>query len=1028
MKPLHLTMTAFGPFAGEESIDFTRLGNQGVFLITGPTGSGKTTIFDAITFALYGEASGSGRLPDNFRSDCAAPDALCSVELTFSLKGHTYRLYRQPAQLRVGRRGSPVMTQAKAELSAAGELPVTGVNNVDKAVSQLLGLDVEQFKKIVMLAQGDFRRLLEANSREKQEIFRSLFGTALFDRITQRLKEKTRSLEEQIGLLNAQAAAQLQNLRCPKDSPLHALLSGSADSSKEEQPASPSISMDNLPPLESVLPLLEELAARQQTEAAAMEEEQQALTRRRDDLHLEEARSNNQKLLRLEQLQAQQQALAAQAREMAATEQNLEQLRKTAQLRPREEQLRQLEGRLAATQSRLKQNREQLPLLTQRRDDSRARRETLSQKVRDNQQLIRQKKELEGLYEVFARIDAVKEREAQSLRRLEQSQNSQKTADLLLQRTALLEEKEQVDGAMEALEQFVRQRALLAKKSREYQTLCQRHLDHYRLFLSGQAGLLAQELKEGTPCPVCGALHHPAPAGLARSEGQKQYTKEDMDREQTYIQQWTSTLEALRAETDGLAQKLRENAAILPQLLPLLSGEADQLPDASSAELPPSAYSPLLERLGQRSKELKQQIGQLEEVLSQRISPAQLASPACLDREQLLRRQREEEGRLAAAQTDLDRCREDRETLTRALPPEIHSAAVLKESIGRIDAQLLSDDRAYSQADRQYLEVQSQLDRLQQQNASLEESLSDDQAALDASRTAFANQLEQNALTLERYQALLPFLPQADGMERSLLAYRDQTARVESQLSTLEQDVKGLSMADLPQLENLYQELTAQLEALSRQYIQKVTDCSINRQSLEKLRECQTRLGSSYSQYLDAKALSRVASGENQQRISFERYLLAAYFDDILDLASLRLSRMTDSRFAFKRKEDPGRHGIASGLDIQIIDSYTGRERSVATLSGGEGFKASLALALGLAEVIQMNAGGVQLDTIFIDEGFGTLDPQSLDAAVSTLLSLGDDGRLVGIISHVPELKERIPAQILLTAAKGSSRVEVRNL
>lgn len=304
----------------------------------------------------------------------------------------------------------------------------------------------------------------------------------------------------------------------------------------------------------------------------------------------------------------------------------------------------------------------------------------------------------------------------------------------------------------------------------------------------------------------------------------------------------------------------------------------------------------------------------------------------------------------------------------------------------------------------------------------------DDQASLDAARSAFHRQLELSALTFEQYHILLSMLPKAEGMERSLISYRDQTARVDSQLSALEQDVRGLSMADLEQLEAAHQELTLQLETLSGQYIQRVTDCNINRQSLEKLRDCQARLGNSYSQYLDAKALSRVASGENQQRISFERYLLAAYFDDILDLASLRLSRMTDSRFTFKRREDPGRHGAASGLDIQMIDSYTGRERNVTTLSGGEGFKASLALALGLAEVIQMNAGGVQLDTIFIDEGFGTLDPQSLDAAVSTLLSLGDDGRLVGIISHVPELKERIPAQIILTTAKGSSRVEIRHL
>lgn len=1025
MKPLQLTMTAFGPFAGEETIDFTRLGSQGIFLITGPTGSGKTTIFDAITFALYGEASGNGRLPENFRSDCAAADALCSVELTFSLKGKSYRIYRQPTQLRLGKRGSPVVTQAKAELCSDGGTPVTGVNSVDRAVTQLLGLDVDQFKKIVMLAQGDFRRLLEANSREKQEIFRSLFGTALFDRITQRLKEKTRSLEEQISLLNAQASAQLQNLRCPREHPLWQLLDSASDDLPDSERPSGYRSLDNPPPLESVLPLLEELVGSQTAETAAIEAQQQELTRRRSELHLEEARSNNQKLLRLEQLRTQQSDLAAQSQEMAATAQNLEQLRKAAQLKPREEQLEQLEKRINATQLRLQQNHGLLPQITQKRDDSHSRRELLKQKVQENQRLIRQKKELEGLYEVFARIDAAAERETQCRSRLEQSRNSQKIADLLLSRIAMLEEKERVDRVLEALKQFVQQTALLAKKSQEYRTLCQRHLNHYRLFLSGQAGLLAQELKEGEPCPVCGSLHHPAPAGSNLPEGQRQFTKEDMDREQTYIQQWTATLESLRAETDGLAHRLREDAALFspPLLFPSLSDSPARPADGASP-----VYKQLIEHLEQKSQELTEHIGQLERSLSRKIAPSLLSAPACRDREQLLRRQREEEGRLAAAQTDLDRSKEEREALLRSLPPEIPSAVSLKEYIGRIDTQLQADDRAYAQADRQYLEDQSQLDRLQQQTSSLEESLSDDQASLDAARSAFHQQLELSALTFEQYHILLSMLPKAEGMERSLISYRDQTARVDSQLSALEQDVRGLSMADLEQLEAAHQELTLQLETLSGQYIQRVTDCNINRQSLEKLWDCQARLGNSYSQYLDAKALSRVASGENQQRISFERYLLAAYFDDILDLASLRLSRMTDSRFTFKRREDPGRHGAASGLDIQMIDSYTGRERNVTTLSGGEGFKASLALALGLAEVIQMNAGGVQLDTIFIDEGFGTLDPQSLDAAVSTLLSLGDDGRLVGIISHVPELKERIPAQIILTTAKGSSRVEIRHL
>ena len=1025
MKPLQLTMTAFGPFAGRESIDFTLLGGQGIFLITGPTGSGKTTIFDAITFALYGEASGSGRQPENFRSDCAAPDALCSVELTFSLKGQIHRIYRQPTQLRLGKRGSPVVTQAKAELYTDGEPPVTGVNSVDKAVSQLLGLDVEQFKKIVMLAQGDFRRLLEANSREKQEIFRSLFGTALFDRITQRLKEKTKSLEEQISLLNAQAAAQLQNLRYPKGHPLWQLLSGASEDSPR---SSVQVNMDNVPPLETVLPLLSELVNQQADESATIEAQQQELNTRRADLHLEDARSNNQKLLRLEQLRSQQQALAEQSQNMAATAQNLEQLREAAQLKPREEQLVQLEKRLSVTQLRLRQNRDLLPQLIQRRDNSCSRRESLSQKVRENQQLIRKKKEWEGLYDIFAQIDAAVEREIQCRRRVEQSRNSQKTAELLLSRIALLEEKERVDKVVEELEQFVRQTALLSKKSREYQILCQRHLDHYRLFLSSQAGQLAQELKEGVPCPVCGSLHHPAPAGITALEGQKQYTKEDMDQEQSYIQQWTATLENLRAQTDGLAQKLREDALLFSPPLNLLSVGLTQTAHREES-LKPSASdsSQLSMQLEQKSRELAAQIDQLEKELTATIEPSQLSAPVCRDREQLLRRQREEEGRLASAQTELSRCQEDQATLRRSLPPEISSASNLKERIQQIDAQLQADDRAYAQADRQYLEDQSQLDRLQQQTVSLEESFADDQSTLEAARTAFSQQLEQYGFTTERYQTLLSFLPQAERMEQALISYRDQSARVDSQLSALEQEVQGLVMADLNHLETVHQELTAQLENLSGKYIQSVTDCNINRQALEKLRECQERLGDSYTQYLDAKSLSRVASGENQQRISFERYLLAAYFDDILDLASLRLSRMTDSRFAFKRREDPGKHGAASGLDIQIIDSYTGRERNVTTLSGGEGFKASLALALGLAEVIQMNAGGVQLDTIFIDEGFGTLDPQSLDAAVSTLLSLGDDGRLVGIISHVPELKERIPAQIVLTSGKGSSRVEVRN-
>ena len=816
MRPLKLTLSAFGPYAAETVLPLEQLGKGGLYLVTGDTGAGKTTLFDAITYALYDHSSGGVREGAMLRSKYADSKTPTFVELEFEVRGQRYTVRRNPEYPRPKARGEGFTTEkADATLTYAdGRPPVTRAKDVTAAVIDIIGLDYNQFSQIAMIAQGQFTRLLNATTEERSRIFRKLFRT-------QRYQQLQDALSAQSSALSAQRAA--QNVRLGQ---ILASVSYAPDDPEAEALAA--LSEQTLPDvveeqLQSLLARQEEALARaaaQRTEVeAALDSFQQQLGQ------LRQAESLRQELAR-KRTQAQQTAQL-----------------QTARAKAKREALAELDGQLAASETALAGladcEAQKVTLETQGANLSQ--RETALQKL------------------------------GQSLAECQKRSAARKTAQERYQQAA--QRQAEAHTARDQLE---------------------------RAFLDAQAGLLAQRLEEGAPCPVCGSTHHPALAQLphaAPTEAQvntAKRTAEDADRA---AQEASAAAHGAIARVDEARTRLRQDAeALLPQRF-----------------TSPDGPVPLTVSL-------------LKTALA------------------------EETDALRAAQVQL------------------HTAQQANAAACRRKAQL--------EAQRKALTAQL--------------------AALETEATNAANAAAAAEATLKTLNAQQPATAE----------------NVENQLPALEAKLTALQ-AQRAQLAGTEKALTARLVP--------------NRKALADYRTHAAQLAKLDERWQWVSALAATAGGtlSSKQKIRLEAYIQMNYLDRILVHANTRLMQMTAGQYELERIGAENQRS-QSGLDLGVIDHYNGTRRSVKTLSGGESFKASLALALGLSDEVQSAAGGVRLDTLFLDEGFGSLDEDSLEQAIRVLAGLTEGDRLVGIISHVGALKERIDRQVVVKKARsGGSTVEL---
>lgn len=932
MKPLVLRLGAFGPYAGQEELHLEDFGSAGLFLITGDTGAGKTTLFDAICYALFGRLSGQVRGVDTVRSDFAPASAETYVELEFEHRGQRCRIRRTPAYRRPSLRknGGMVEQPATAQLWLPGRAPIEKVRTVDEEIEGLLCITAEQFRQIAMIAQGEFVSLLNTTGEERSKVLRRIFGTDALRRAQERLKAMTTECNRKNQQATQRLEQYISGLRAPAQGPLHTQL--------EELLCRPGTALycDEACALaQQILQEDQQLAAELAAQIGELDKTLQAgLMRLQDERNQQALRQEYEKLQQelpeLEQALAlagqqeerlklwqQARALAAPWQLAQAAQRDAQTAAQSAQQRQQEQNaLQNSEPQQAQAHQAAQQARKQAAQIGEAL--AAARSEAQLQQTRwehENRLLEDRMQRLEGLRRMFAR-----QREAQN--------KAQQAAERFVERKTRCQAVEQTAQQAEAA------------------------------FWTSQAGALAAALQPGEPCPVCGSREHPSPA----SQPQGAPTQAQLDQYRAQAEAARSEMQAAALESGRAAQDAQTQRELFRQ-------QAEELLEQCGEALPAEedALTGALARLSAQAKETQQEL------------EAQRA------------RQAQQSGQLAQKEKE--------------------KAAL--EWQAEQGEQVWMDYQNRREAARRLWEESTA--RQQQTQKTAQQRL----AEFEAQRAAagFAD-------TECWQQANLP-QAQAEALQRQAAQTRDRAARHHSAMESVQARLKEGPVPDLAALDA---ELEQQKSSLG-QLRARQKDCdiriSVNTEALHNIQAAQAQSQAQQQQAARIDRLNRTANGTlpgGLGKRQFEEYVLTAHFRRAVQAANLRFTAMTGGKYELlcHERADSSRE---STLDLDVYDHYTGKVRSVRSLSGGESFQAALALALGLSDSIQNRAGGVQIDAMFIDEGFGTLDAQALEKALEALAALTEGDRLVGVISHVPELRERIDRQIRVSKTPQGSRM-----
>ena len=933
MRPLRLTLSAFGPYAAQTTLDLEKLGKGGLYLITGDTGAGKTTLFDAITYALYDHSSSGIREGSMLRCKYADDKTPTFVELEFEVHGVRYTVRRNPEYQRPKARGEGMTTEkADATLTYPDDRPpVTKAKDVTAAVQEIIGLDYNQFSQIVLIAQGQFTKLLNASTEERSRIFRKLFRTQRYAQLQERLQAEASALNQQRTAQNAKLDSLLGGLQfSPEDPDAEALRALCAQTVPE-----------------TALALLDALTARQ---AAALEEAGTAL--QTTEAQLDKVQ---QQLGAAAQAQRLAQQLAARQAELAAAKPALDAARAeadrhagdAAQLDALTAQVTQAQSALAAYDALDALCRQQTEARAAARLAAAQAHKRRTQLDSLNAALAAAETELAALADADTRLLALQNRSAQLAQRGEAlAKLEQRLADCQQQAKAAHKAQENYRAAAAAQDEARARRDALE-----------------RAFLDAQAGLLAESLAEGAPCPVCGSTHHPARALLphtAPTQAQVEAARQAAAEADRQAQNASAAAQSALAAANEAKTSLRRDAETL-------------LPERFTT---PEGTVPLTFAL-------------MTNVLSEENAALQTAQTDC----KAQCRQAEADCRRKA------QLEADRQAKTRQRPALEQSAAEADRSAAaqNASADALEDQIAERRAALPYprrADAQAALDKLEADRSTLRTGMDTAQRKLkQAEQSVAAAEAAVEALTAQQTTA------QKELPARSAEELTAQQTALTAARETLRSREKQLSAQLLPN-----RKTAAQYRAAAEA-----------RQTLE-----------SRWQWVSALAATAGGTLTSKQKIRLEAYIQMNYLDRILRYANTRLMQMTAGQYELERIGAENQRS-QSGLDLGVIDHYNGTRRSVKTLSGGESFKASLALALGLSDEVQSSAGGIRLDTLFLDEGFGSLDEESLELAIRVLSGLTEGDRLVGIISHVGALKDRIDRQVVVHKARtGGSTVELR--
>lgn len=1010
MRPLRLTLSAFGPYADQQILDFTELKGRSFFLIHGPTGAGKTSILDGICFALYGDASGTTRNSKSMRSDYADLSIPTVVEFEFSIGNAQYIVKRWPEQERPRKRGTGTTVEpSNAELftfnpNGEPELLSTGWSDVTKKVETLLGFKSEQFRQVVLLPQGDFRKLLTATSSERQEIMQTLFKTEMYRLIEEKLKAKAQELKKQYDSLAHERSILLQEAAVSSLSELEARIT---------ERKSQTLQLNSR---------VEELNTKLKNVQDAFNQGQHIVEQFKEN---DEAHKKLEELLVKTPIVGQfrkdlEKALAASV--LVETEQT--HLRLQLDVQEHEKAEPQNIQALGLAKKRLESARQALheqEVKDSEREASIAEVHRLQQLTDSVQALTaatRASDEAQRALQLAQTHKADTKTQLDHVQNLSQEKSLEyQTLSLLAaeagQRRLLYENMKQINSKRESLEDFnkkfteAERHAHVAERqlgeANQQFTLSKEGLAALQeAWANGQAGLMATSLSPDTPCPVCGSLHHPQPALLA----DKTPTEQEIKQKQHELEKLELTTSKARESYNSQSNERDRLAQHVHYLIEELGDYAttDLLSLEKKLSEVQAAYQEALLAETQ-SKNLSLQLEKYNSELLRLQSALQKADDNWL--------------KANAAYTKAFGIAEDRQA---QVPPELRAPLALEKALQGALATQLRLKKEFETAQQNYQKSTEEHMRVQSELTNLQNNLALTRKRLSVAQEEFAKRLQAAGFnSIEEYTHAKWTSARIKEVQERVKNFDLNLSAATERAERAKEKIKNLALPELSSLQQAVDSTKTEYDQALREQATLTHRLEGEKHWFSRLSELHQQMDSLSSRYALTGRLSEVANGTNDYRLTFQRFVLGALLDDVALAANERLKTMSRGRYFLQRTMDRARKNMAGGLDLEVFDNYTGYARGVGTLSGGETFLASLSLALGLVDVVQSYAGGIHLDTLFVDEGFGTLDPESLDFAIKALIDLQQGGRLVGIISHVPELKERIDARLeVLPTSKGS--------
>ena len=1046
MKPLQLTMSAFGSYGGKETVDFEKIGH-GIFLITGDTGAGKTTIFDGVTFALFGETSGQKREPSMMRSQYAAEDQETFVSLKFSQGGERYEITRSPAYARISKRKNKngeytaVPVPAKASLLLPDGSEYAGsLRDINQKIQEIVGVDQNQFSQIAMIAQGDYLRLLHASSKERKEIFSRIFNTGIYSRIQMKLKEQNNLLYDSLEDNRKISFHELGNVELLEESPY-------GDSWRELLDFKETRAEE----IQSLLgSILEEI--REKGEKLSMEREHKGKLLSQVEGQLSLAQEVNRLFDGLVQAKAHLDLLEGRKEQWLKLTERLKEAARAEKANGLEahflDKKKEYEGAVTRT-GQLEKELEDITLARSSAEtEAKERREASAEEVPRLSVLIARLQEAMPHYSRWKTIEkaAVErkreeeeaERSLQTMEtelsrlkeRLSANEANQELAEILagklpearLKRAGFLERQQ----AMEALEKAAREEAAAGirkeecqegalRAQKEYEQAESYYNARFRDFLAVQAGIMARELEEGKTCPVCGSTHHPMKAEL--KEGavtQEEVEQAKNARNQAEERRSKATQDAVRAVEDfrhlkalleGEEEKWFGASFPQEQLKPLLSDERTRvgllLKEAEREEQEALEADRLLKKILEERKADRSRLGELE-----------------LEKEKTMKVWQQKQMNRAAVFAEADHVK-------KLLPyPEEEKAIGELERSEKRKEELL---RAEEQADHRFHNIQNKEEEGKGRLASEKDNRERRRHAVEQAYHAFQSALGTLGFSgEEEYQRAKQTPETMRQWEQETGNYERELLKARAVYSQYEEQTKGRERIETEQWKEqakVFKEEQRQLQAREARITAIGSRAFQAARNLKRLWKEREQLEETYRLY---HTLFKTANGKmtGTASLDFQTYVQRQYFNQMIHEANKRLDVMTDGQFLLQCRdlETLGKQGEV-GLDLDVYTMATDKVRDVKTLSGGESFMAALAMALGMADIIQSTAGNVTIDALFIDEGFGSLDEESRLKAVRILQELAGERRLIGIISHVTELKEQMGKKLLVKKTEKGSRI-----